>query len=155
MDNQEDPIVEEVTEGEVVESPEESSNQATVSLSLENLIKGHLGTIERLQKEMSEQREMIDNVLTSDATYQEHVEKAKEASKVKSNTLHEIMKRPDMVNVANKLKGARAEMADQQTTLSDLLQEFQRVSGMSEIENEKGEILQIVFNAKLVKSSSR
>ncbi len=74
---------------------------------------------------------------------------AKKATKVKTATKSEIMKRPDVMQVANKIKEAREESKDQQTTLSELLAEYQRSTGLDSIELEDGKIKRIVMTAKL------
>ncbi len=129
----------------------ESTDQSTVYLSLENLIKSNLTTIDTLQKQYKEQKEMVDNVLENDQTYRQHLETAKEANNVKSATKQQIMKRPDVIRIAEKMKALKEEMKETQATLSDLLQEFQRVSGSNVIEREDGQILEIVSTSKLVR----
>lgn len=158
MDNQsQDPneqdsiVIEEVTVTESTEEPEVSVDQSTVYLSLENLIRSNLTTIGTLQKQYREQKEMVDNVLENDQTYRQHLEQANEANKVKSGTKQQIMKRPDVIKIAEKMKGIKEEMKEVQATISDLLQEYQRLSGSNTIEREDGQILEIVSTSKLVK----
>ena len=158
MDNQsQDPneqdsiVIEEVTVTESTEEPEVSVDQSTVYLSLENLIRSNLTTIDTLQKQYREQKEMVDNVLENDQTYRQHLEQANEANKVKSGTKQQIMKRPDVIKIAEKMKGIKEEMKEVQATISDLLQEYQRISGSNTIEREDGQILEIVSTSKLVR----
>lgn len=158
MDNQsQDPneqdsiVIEEVTVTESTEEPEVSVDQSTVYLSLENLIRSNLTTIDTLQKQHREQKEMVDNVLENDQTYRQHLEQANEANKVKSGTKQQIMKRPDVIKIAEKMKGIKEEMKEVQATISDLLQEYQRISGSNTIEREDGQILEIVSTSKLVR----
>ena len=158
MDNQsQDPneqdsiVIEEVTVTESTEEPEVSVDQSTVYLSLENLIRSNLTTIDTLQKQYREQKEMVDNVLENDQTYRQHLEQANEANKVKSGTKQQIMKRPDVLKIAEKMKDIKEEMKEVQATISDLLQEYQRISGSNTIEREDGQILEIVSTSKLVK----
>jgi hypothetical protein len=70
---------------------------------------------------------------------------------VKSATKQQIMKRPDVIRIAEKMKGMKEEMKETQATLSDLLQEFQKVSGSNVIEREDGQVLEIVSTSKLVR----
>ncbi len=129
----------------------DATDQSTVYLSLENLIKTNLTTIETLQTQFREQKEMVDNVLENDQTYRAHLEQAKEANRVKSATKQQIMKRPEVVRIAEKMKELKEEIKETQATLSDLLQEFQKVSGTNIIEREDGQILEIVSVSKLVR----
>lgn len=138
-------------EEQTVTVNETEQDNSTVYLSLENLIKSNLNTIDTLQKQFKEQKEMVDNVLENDQTYRQHLEQAKEANNVKSATKQQIMKRPDVVRIAEKMKSFREEIKETQATLSDLLQEFQRVSGSNIIEREDGQVLEIVSISKLVR----
>lgn len=125
------------------------TDAAATSLSLENLIRGHIATLNRLKNEIAEHTDTLNNVLANDPTYKEHDEAAKKATKVKTATKSEIMKRPDVMQVANKIREAREESKDQQTTLSELLAEYQRTTGLDSIETEDGKIKRIVMTAKL------
>jgi hypothetical protein len=148
-----DAVVVETTEVEVLTQDDSPtpSDQSTVFLSLENLIKSNLTNVDTLQQQYREQKEMVDNVLENDQTYRQHLEQANEANKVKSATKQQIMKRPDVIRIAEKMKAMKEEMKEIQATLSDLLQEYQRVSGSNVIEREDGQILEIVSTSKLVR----
>lgn len=147
----EEVIVEGETIHESANTPMSSAdNAATVSLSLENLIRGHLGTLEKLKVQIAEQSDMLSNVLLNDATFKQHEEDAKKATKVKTATKAEIMKRPEVMQVSNKIKAAREELKEQQQTLSELLAEYIRTTGLDSIEMEDGKIKKIVTTAKLV-----
>lgn len=142
----------EIQDAEVVEETASSPDQSTVFLSLESLIKNHLQSINRIQHEYNEQKELLDSVLENDATYREHTERVREATKVKNATKQEIIKRPNVLTTHNKVKSLRAELGEQKATLAELLEEFRRTTGSNQIDN-NGEILEIVTTAKLVKRS--
>lgn len=146
-----DPVIVESVEVTEVVTETPATDQSTVFLSLENLIKSNLTNVDTLQVQYREQKEMVDNVLENDQTYRQHLDAANEANKVKSGTKQQIMKRPDVIRIAEKMKGIKEEMKEIQATLSDLLQEYQRVSGSNVIEREDGQILEIVSTSKLVK----
>lgn len=133
----------------------ESTDQSTVFLSVENLIKSNIATLDTLQQQFREQKEMVDNVLENDQTYREHLEQAKEANKVKSTTKQQIMKRPDVIKIAEKMKDLREEMKETNATLSDLLEEYKRISGSNIFEDDNGEIREIVSTSKLIKKGSK
>lgn len=156
MQNQDDAVLSsppEVAEPEIEVA--DTQNQAALSLSLESLIKTHFASIEKLEKELKEARETLDNIFTNEALYKEHSERAKEATKIKSATKQQILNRPDVRRVSEQVKTLKTELSDQKTTLSDLLQEFQKASGMNEVEVGNGEIREIIFTAKLARKSPR
>jgi len=150
---------EEIQEGELVQNPESPSSNgdgdAIVLLNLESLIRGHISSIEKLQVEARKHKEMIDNALNNDPTYKEHFEKAKEANQIKTATKAQIFKQPSMMMLVNKVKNMKAEQRELQTELSEYLKEFQRLSGANEIEDEQGELREIINEAKLIKKSAK
>lgn len=131
------------------------NNDAVLLVRIEEMIKTHLSQINNLTEEASKIKEMLDDILVNNETYQEHDKQAKEAARIRSNTKKEIMKRPEAADLANKLKSLQSEQKELRVGLSDYLREYQRLSGSNEIEGEDGQIQQIVFVAKLVKKSSK
>lgn len=150
----------EIVEGEVVENPKQSTpstdaNDATVLLSLETLIKNHIASIDKLKDEVKKQRQMLEDSFLSDAVYQEHMKAAKEAVKVKSATRAQILKQPQNVMLASKVRQMATELKDKQFALSDYLLEYQRMTGVNEIEGDDGQVREIVNSAKVVKRPSK
>lgn len=147
-----------VIDGELVPAGSASgpaaANQADIALEMERLIKGHMASLDRLKDELEKHRGLLDAILENDLTYQEHAAQAKEAAKVKTATKRQILKQPQAADLDNKIKSIRSQIKETQGALSDYLREYQRISGLSEIEGEDGEIRQIVYTAKLVKRSS-
>lgn len=136
-----------------------SSNQtpadASVILNLETLIKSHTTGIEKRKEEAKKYKEMIDDVLMNDETYKLHAEKAKEATRLKTNTKQQIFRTPQVADMANKLKTLKEEAKEMEASLSDYLREYQRMSGVNEIETDDGQVREIVYIAKLVKRGKR
>jgi len=156
-------VDEEIVEGEVVETPVEDAqsdststdNDATVLLSLENLIKNHIGSIDKLKEEVKKNKQMLEDGFASDAVYQEHAKLAKEAVKQKSATRSKFLLQPQNIVLSNKIKSMTTELKDKQFSLSDYLLEYQRMTGVNEIEGEDGEVREIVNSAKVVKKPSK
>lgn len=143
MDNEETPAV------------ENTGSDAVLLVRIEEMIKTHLSQIDTLAEDISKHKDIVDDIFVNDATFQEHDKIAKEAAKVRSKTKAEIMKRPDVADLSNKLKTLKSEKKELSEGLSDYLREYQRLSGSNEIEGNDGEIREIVYSAKLVKKSSR
>lgn len=162
--NQRDKETEEakVVEGEVVIesdsedtdlelSAQEKKDQAKLVLNLENLIKNNNIQVTKLSGELAQARDMLKDAFENDATYKEHADIAKEANKVKSATKVQIMRQPQVAGLATKVKSLTSEVKELKEGMSDYLKEFNRLSGINEIEGEDGELLEIVYVAKLVK----
>lgn len=141
-------------EDSVAQDSATSSNDSTIMLSLESMIKSHLSSIARLNDELKKHRGMFEAIFENDETYRKHSEQAKEASKLKSATRAQIMKQPQVAQLSEKIKSTRSEIKQLQEALSDYLNEFHRMSGVNEIESDEGEVLEIVQSARLVKKSA-
>lgn len=133
----------------------ETSSDTSVILNLETLIKSHTSGIDKRKEEAKKYNEMIEDILRNDATYKLHAEKAKEATRLKTNTKQHIFRTPQVADIANKLKAVKQEAKEMEASLSDYLREYQRMSGVNEIEGEDGEVREIVYIAKLVKRRKR
>jgi len=140
-----------VPEGEDATAKSSSNPDTLILENLESMIRQNLVRIDKLNEEAKNLKEMVDSVLLNDETYQNHDEVAKQAQKVRSSTKSEILKRPDVVTTVLKLKEVKEEIKDIRESMNSYLSEYQRLSGSSEIENDRGEVMQIVYVAKLVK----
>lgn len=161
MDDQD--IIEEpqIIEGEVTEEASvptsftpTGDNQGELVVNLGNLINANLKELENIEVQMNQQKEMIDNVLQNDATYKQHEEQAKEATRIKSNTKKEIFKRSDVSHVVAKLTELKENIRDTKEELSQYLQEYARISEQNHFESEDGTIHEIVYTAHLRKKSA-
>ncbi len=151
-DNQNKVVDAEIVEEEVVvEQPDNGASQALILQNLESLIRENLATIDKLGSEANKNKEMIDSVLGNDEVYRNHDEAAKEAQKVKNSTKQEILKRPDVAHVVSKLKEIKEEIKEIKESMNSYLQEYERLSGTRQIEDDMGGVLEIVYSAKLVK----
>ncbi len=131
----------------------DKKGEADLVLQLEGLIKNHISQIDKLRIELSDQKGMLADTFENDTTYKVHAEASKVANKVKSATKAEILKRPSVAVIAEKVKSMSSQMKELQAALSDYLGEFNRLSGMTEIEGEDGELREIVYVAKLVRKT--
>jgi hypothetical protein len=133
---------------------DQSADTAQVIISLESMIKNHISSLSKLEEEFRKHKEMLDDIFASDETYQKHLEAAKEATKVKTATRMQILRRPQAADLDKKVKELKADIKENQASLSDYLGEYQRLSGVNEIESDDGEVHEIVFSAKLIRRST-
>lgn len=153
-----DNSTDEVIEAEIVTTEEPVATQidgGSVLINMESMIKTHMAALDKLTQEIKEHKGILDDIFLNDPTFQEHSEKAKEASKVKQGTRAEILKRPQAADLNNKIKALKSQLSETQDALSDYLQEYARLSGTNEIEGDDGEVREIVYSAKLVRKSFR
>lgn len=135
------------------EEVKEVSNTQLI-MNMENMIKSVMSTLDKLKIDMGAFQETLNDIFENDETYQEHSKLAKEASKVKSNTKRQILKQPQAGDLDNKIRTLKSEIKENKASLSDYLREYQRMSGINEIEGTDGELLEIVYDAKLVRKRS-
>ncbi len=128
-------------------------NDAVILARIEEMIKTHISQIDNLKEEIDKHKDMLDDIFLNEETYQEHDKLAKEAARVRTATKQQILKRPDVADLSNKIKVLKSEKMELNEGLSDYLREYQRLSGSNEIEGEDGEVREIVYVAKLVKKS--
>lgn len=133
-------------------TPDESTNVLT---DLESLIRTSLAGIDQKKEELRKLNEMTESFLSQDSTYQEHEKAAKEAARKKNATKSQLLKQPAVAQSIAKAKELKVELKETEGGLSDYLREYQRMSGSNEIEDDKGEVRDIVYTAKLVKRSSQ
>lgn len=158
MDDQTKNPQEEVVDAEVVDEStpvDSSSNQAQVLLSLEEMIKNHISSIDRLRNEAKKMKEMFDDTFVNNETYRENDKKVKEANKAKATTRDSIMKQPAVMQLNAKIKDMRTEIKERSGELSDYLHEYQRMTGANEIIDNDGQVRDIVANMKLVKRNAK
>lgn len=145
-----------VVEGQIEEAPVvKEGNSSDIMLNMEGMIKNIIAQNDKLGEEAKKLKEMLDDIFGNDPTYQQHSEAAKEATKIKSNTKKQILKRPEAADLDLKVKSLKSQIKENQASLSDYLQEYARMSGQSEIEGDDGEVREIVYTAKLIKKSWR
>jgi hypothetical protein len=138
-----------VLEPEIIED----GSKATILINLESMIKTNLGAISRLQEEVKKHKGLLDDIFNNDPTYKQHTDQAKEAARIKSATKMQILKQPQAADLSQKLKTMQSELKEMQGSLSDYLQQFAQMSGLTEIEGDDGEIRQIIYVAKLIKKT--
>jgi hypothetical protein len=134
--------------------PQNGVDGAQILINLESMIKSHIGSLERLSDELKKHKGMLNDIFENDSTYKQHSDAAKEAARIKSQTKLQILKSPQVADLANKVKGMQSQLKETREALSDYLREFQRMSGVNEIEDETGEVHEIRYVAKLVKKRS-
>jgi hypothetical protein len=159
-----DPTDDQILEAEVVEdteqettavTPSPSDNNATVLLSLEEMIKNNIASIDKLTAELREKRHMFTDSFQNDATFKANEEKAKEANVTKLQTKQQILKQPAVMQLAENIKTMSADLRERKAALSDYLLEYQRMTGAVTIEDLDGNVREIINDAKAVKRSEK
>lgn len=141
--------VDKVVDAEIIEAA--PSAEVTQSLQLDELIKRYMADIARMKNEMREQRSMFNDAFENDASFHEASEKEKEVKKLKLTAKEKIVKQPGTVAVAQKVQNIREELKHAQDMLSGYLEQYVQKTGQRTIEDDSGNIIQIVPSYRLVK----
>ncbi len=156
-----DPDDKKIVEGEVVDetttsvSTSNENGAADDLITITNLIQSYIGNLDRAQDEMKAHKQMLLDSFANDPTYQEHEKVVKEAMKVKNATKQQILKQPTLKELAEKVKEMSQGVKDMREALSSYLQEYAKITGSREFEDAEGELREIVYTAKLVKTASK
>jgi len=140
---------------EVIEGSPAAADQATVMLSLEELINNHIDSIDNLRHEIKESREMFEDSFNNNPTYHELTEQVKEIVKKKNQARSQITKQPSVAQLNQKIKDLRFDLNENQKTLSDLLQDYKEQTNATQIETRSGQIMEIVSLLKLVRKNTK
>lgn len=155
MDGEDNKIV----EGEVVDQTTTSvasgSGAADDLITITNLIQSYIGNLDRAQEEMKAHKQMLLDSFANDPTFREHEEKVKDAMKIKNATKQQILKQPTLKELAEKVKEMSQGVKDMREALSSYLQEYAKITGSREFEDAEGELREIIYTAKLVKTASK
>lgn len=127
------------------------TDKSQIVFDLDQLIKQHLSSIDKLKEQHDKASSTLEDIFNNDSTYRQHSEAAKEAAKIKSATKQQILKQPQAAELSSKVKTLKSEIKELQGALSDYLREYQRMTGVNEIEDDAGEVREIVYTARLVK----
>ena len=148
---------EKIVDAEIVEetgAAVPSDNAAMVLMNMESMIKAQITSIDKQKEELEKYSSMLNDIFENDPTFKQHAEAAKEASRIKTVTKNQILKRPDAADLNEKVKSFKSQIKEIQDSLSDYLGEYQRMSGLSEIEGEDGDLREIIYIAKLIKKTN-
>lgn len=135
--------------------PAEISSQAETLVTITGLIQNYISSIDRLKKELTENRQMLEDSFMNDETYKEKDAKAKQAVKEKNVLKQQILKQPALMTLSEKIKDLRISLKDSKQQLSDYLQEYQKLTGANEIEDAQGNLSEIRYTVRLVRPSKK
>jgi hypothetical protein len=138
----------------VGDSTEQIPDTVKTQLSVEALIKTYIARIARVKEDLKPVKEMLNDLLNNNEEYILAAAEAKEASKKKSAVKKQVLSTPEGKMAQGKVDELKSELKEAQDALSSYLADFQKLTGLSEIEGEDGELRQIVYVAKLVRKTN-
>ena len=130
-----------------------STNQASTILSIESLINSHDSKLSTLQKELSVQKEMLNNILENDEEYGKIAADAGKLAKQKTIAKQKVLHTQNGVTIMEKVKDLQGQVKELRVALSDYLSQYVSLSGTNQFEGADGVARVISFSAKLVKKN--
>ena len=133
----------------------DETSDASVLLSLENLLKQNAVTLDRLNKEITKKSEMLSSALINDEGYRDLLDKVKKINKERLALRYKIMCKQENKPLIEDVKNLKADRKELRGAQSDYLRELQRMSGATQLELFDSTVMEIVTTYKLVKMRKR
>lgn len=130
---------------------DDTEDQVNTLATIESMINSHQARIEKLREDAKPIREMVNDLLINDESYNKLEEIAKKASGEKSSRKRELLQTPNGQSLQAKLDDIKTDLADAQEALSDYLGKYRELTGSNEYETPDGDLREIVYTAKLVR----
>lgn len=130
------------------------NNDAQTLLSVESLINSYNLRLTTLTKEMREHRQMLTDMLENNDEFAKISEDHQKLTKQKNLTKQKVLQTPSASSLVNKIKDYRSQLSEIKKALSDYLSQYVALSGTNQIETPDGVLLEIVYNAKLIKKKA-
>ncbi len=143
----------------------DQSNDTTIDLSkplsaqdlvnLEGLILSYLSKIERHKETYNKHKEMLDNILEHSPEYKQALVEVKEVNGKKNQIKKDLLSTTETASINDKVKEIKGELKHLQDTLSVYLQQYVQNAATNQIEDDSGQVHEIVYVAKVVKRSNK
>src|SRR3989344_7181962 len=128
-----------------------ASSEANQLLTLEQMIKGYMADLVRIQASIKSQREMFNQSFEQDKAYSEVEEEFKAMNRKKSEQKQRIVKSVAVSAVQLQIDELQTELKEARQSLSDYLNRYVLLTQKTEFLGPDGESYRIVRSAKLVK----
>lgn len=131
------------------------SNKADVILSMEEMIGSAVQRIGTLKDDIKAKRDNLNSALLADSSYADAESAIKEQQQIKKTAKERIMAVPSVSRMADELKALQADKKELNSSLSDYLLEYNRMTGATQLAFFGSEEYLIVKSAKVKKYSPK
>lgn len=129
-------------------------SQALNIVSIENLINTSTARLNELSRELFDHKEMLASLLDNDLEYREAKMASDKTAKETKAVRAKFVRQPEPAKVQEKIRDYQIQMKELKNALSDYLTQYVTLSGNKQIETPDGALMEIVYNAKLVKKKA-
>lgn len=149
-----------IEEAEVVEETQSTASEGAVppaptafdinayNATLE-VVRRRLVIIEKSKEEFKKLKEMHDDAFTNDATYNAADKIVKEATNKRKEIMTQLSKQPGVAETIGKMRDLKDQIKSNEESLADELMEYYRTAGVTEIEDENGNVQEFVISIRL------
>lgn len=113
------------------------------------VIRRRLSIIAQTQEELKKLKEMHDTVLLNEPTYVAVEETVKDAQAKKKGIIDQINKLPNVASIHGKMRDIKDQLKGHAESLVTELMEYYRTAGVTEIEDEQGNVQEFKISIKL------
>lgn len=129
-------------------------NPASDLVSIGNLINASRSKLSLLTLDQKQHRGMVQSLLDNDLNYREAKIISDKQAKITKLAKQNALNQSEAVRLLEKTKDLRLQIAEVKNALSDYLSQYVNLSGSRQIEGQDGQLLDIVYTARLVKRSA-
>lgn len=123
--------------------------------SLEELIKNHAASADKLKVELKETRRTFKDSYESNPEYRDLNEKVKAATRERDVIKKQIINQPSIFKLGQKVNDLSFDYKEKKRTLAYLLVDYKEQTGATQLDLFGGEVGEIVLSAKLVKKRGK
>ena len=127
------------------------TSEVKEEMDLTSLIKRYLVDIEKLKQELKTQNEMLSDAINNDKNYSEHNQQVKDWLKKRNAVKQTLIKQPAVEAIVAKQKELKFQIKDFQNALSRYLERYYQVAKTNILEDDNGDLREIIPVYKLVK----
>lgn len=125
-------------------------NQQLTLVDLQQYTISSVRSINSLQKDLKNARQMLKDAIEGNSTYHENKERVNEVTSVLKQTKEGILSQPSVAAIKQKIKDLTLELKDKNAEVSEAAMQIFRETGAQEFEKD-GETYDIVAVARVVK----
>lgn len=125
------------------------------SVQLDTLIKKYLGDIEQKKNELRELTAMLKDAIANDASFQELQTQAQDLARKRKVVQDKILQLPSLQEAKSKVENTKEDLRSATEMLMGYLERYVSESGSRTIEDNHGDVLEIVPAYKLAKPNKR
>ncbi|KKS84457.1 MAG: hypothetical protein UV59_C0019G0032 [Candidatus Gottesmanbacteria bacterium GW2011_GWA1_43_11] len=112
-------------------------------------VRRRMTIIEKSKEEFKQLKEMHDSALMNNTVYVEADKAVKDTTNKRKLVANQLIKQPGMAETIGKMKTIKEQIKENEESLANELMEYYRTAGVTEIEDENGQVQEFVISIRL------